>query len=110
MVYFLCGVAHPGCYGMARTLLEGEAEGAVAAVAAVAGQLLGWDRTLVSDGLAVETGEMLDAQVVDIIIVGGFLMREILAEVEAVSTKDLGQLGDGQVVLHVELRVYAMSL
>ena len=41
MVYFLCGVAHPGCYGMARTLLEGEAEGAVAAVAAVAGQLLG---------------------------------------------------------------------
>ena len=53
---------------------------------------------------------MLDAQVVDIIIVGGFLMREILAEVEAVSTKDLGQLGDGQVVLQVELRVYAMSL
>jgi hypothetical protein len=32
---------HPGCYGLPHALLEGKAKGAVAAVTAVAGQLLG---------------------------------------------------------------------
>ena len=101
---------HPGCYALAHALLEGEAEGAVAAVAALVGQLLGGEGMLGSDGLAVETDEMTDAQRVDIGIVSGALTREIAAEIVAVGAKCLGKLGDGQVVLKVELCIHAVLL
>ena len=101
---------HPGRYGLAHALLEGEAEGAVAAVAAVDGQLLGREGALGGDSLVIEADEMTDAQIVDIGIVGGILMGEILAEIGAVGTDGLGKLGDGEFVPQVELGVHTMLL
>ena len=102
--------AHPRRDSLAHALLEGKAEGAVAAVAAIVGQLLGNDRLLGSSGLVEEVNEMVDTQIVDIGIVGGVLTREILAEVETVGANGLSQLGDGQVVLKVKLRGDAVLL
>ena len=104
------GMAHPGCDRLAHALLERKAEGAIAAITAVDGQLLGRERTLGSDCLAIEADEMIDAQTIDIGIVGGVLAREILAEIGAVGTYLLGKLGHGQVVQQVEVRSLAMLL
>ena len=92
-------------YRLPHALLEGEAEGAVAAVAAVAGELSGADDSPGIGSLLAECDEMIDAQRVDIVIVSRAMIREILAEIEAVGTYGLSQLRDGQVVLQVELRV-----
>ena len=97
--------AHPSLYSLSHALLEGEAEGAVAAVAAVAGELLGADDSPGVGSLLAECDEMIDAQRVDIVIVSRAMIREILAEIEAVGTNGLSQLRDGQVVLQVELRI-----
>ena len=61
----------------ARILLEGQTEGAVATVAAAPGQELGRDGTAGRDGLAIEPDEMIDAELVDIGVVGGLFAREI---------------------------------
>ena len=98
---------HPGSYGLAGALLEGEAESAVTPVAAVAGQLLGSDGLLGSGSLAIQTHEMVDAEVVDISIVSRALTGEILAEIGTVGANLLRQLLKGQVVLQVELCVHA---
>ena len=103
-------VAHPCCHRLSHALLEGEAEGAVASVTAVAGQLLGCEGALGGDGIAVEMDEVIDAQIVDVGIVGGVLAGEILAKIETVGTNGLCKLGDGQVVLQVELRVNTILL
>ena len=97
-------MAHPRGDALASALLEGEAEGAVAAVAAFAGQLLGNDGLSGSDYLLVAADEVVDAQVVDIGVVGDALTGEILAEIEAVGANSLGQLVQRQVMLQVELR------
>ena len=52
-----------------HALLEGGAEGAVAVVAALLGQLLGGDRLMCSGKLAVAGYEVTDAKVVDVCIV-----------------------------------------
>ena len=95
---------HPRGDALAGALLEGEAEGAVAAVAAFAGQLLGYDGHSGSDDLLVATDEVVDAQVIDIGVVGDALTGEELAEVEAVGANGLGQLLQREVVLQVKLR------
>ena len=77
---------------MACALLEGKAEGAVAAVATIAGQLLGEDGLPSSGELLVATDEVVDAQIVDIGIVGNALTGEIQTEIEAVGANRLGQL------------------
>ena len=97
-------------HALAHALLEGEGEGVVAMIATLAGQLLDGEETLSSDGLAVETDEMTDAQVVDVGVVIGILAHEIKAEIGAVGAKGMGQLRDVQVVLQVELRVHAVLL
>ena len=61
---------HPRRDALALALPEGDAEGAVAGVAALGGQFLGGEGTLGSVGLTDETDETVDAQVVDIGIVG----------------------------------------
>ena len=101
---------HPSLYSLSHTLLEGEAEGAVAAVAAVAGQLLGSEGLLGLDGLVIVADKVIDAEVVNIGIVSDALTGEIAAEVEAVGADSLRQLGKGQVVLEVELRLDAVAL
>ena len=49
-----------------HALLEGGAEGAVAVVAALLGQLTGYDRLMCSGKLAVACNEVTDTQVVDV--------------------------------------------
>lgn len=68
-----CRFTHPGCNRLTHALLEGKAEGAVAPVAAVAGELLGNDGLLGCDSLAIEVDEVVDAEVVDISIVSDSL-------------------------------------
>ena len=106
--YLLVRFAHPSSDTLTHALLEGEAEGAVASVAAFAGQLLGCDGLMGSNSLSIETHEVVDAQVVDVGIVGSAMAGEKLAEIKAVDANSLGQLGKVQVVLQVELRVCAV--
>ena len=89
--------AHPCRYILADALLEGEAEGAIAAVAAFAGQLLGDDGLSGSSKLLVAADKVVDAQVIDIDIIRDALPREVLAEVVAVGANGLGQLLQGEV-------------
>ena len=83
---------HPGLYALAHALGEGAAEGAVTAEAALLGQLLGNDILTGSNALLIETDEVVDAQTVDIGVVGDALSRKILTEVRAVGADDLRQL------------------
>ena len=103
-------MAHPRGDALAGALLEGEAEGAVAAVAAFAGQLLGHDGLSGSDDLLVAVDEVVDAQVIDIAVVGDALTGEIHAEVGTVGANGLGQLLQREVVLQVKLCFYAVYL
>ena len=103
---FICFVC-PRCHSLSHALLEGVAKGAVTAEAALVGQLLGCEGALRTGSLAIETDEMVNAQIVDIGIVSHALTGEILAEVESVGTNNLGQLGKGQVMLQVKLRAHA---
>ena len=64
---------YPGGYALARALFEGQAEGAIAAVAAFAGQLLGNDGLSCCDGLLIAADEVVNAQIVDIGIVSDAL-------------------------------------
>ena len=47
--------SHPRRHSLTHSLLEGEAEGAVATVATVASQLLGGEGALGNDSLLIET-------------------------------------------------------
>ena len=73
-------------------------------------QLLDGERALGGNSLAIESDEMIDTQIVDISIIIHALAGEILTQIESVGTNGLGKLDDGQVVLQVELRVYAILL
>ena len=101
---------HPGGHILTHALLEGEREGTVATIATVVSQLLSGKRPLASDSLAIESDEMIDAQIVDIGIVSRALRREILTKIKTVGTNNLGKLEKGEVVLQIELRVNAMLL
>ena len=87
-----CRLAHPCRHALTRALREGAAEGSVAAEAALVGQLLSDDGLTGSDELPVAADEVVDAQIVDIGIVGSALTREILAEIRAVGANGLGQV------------------
>jgi len=78
--------------------------------ATLVGQLLGSERTMIANRLMKEADEMIDAQVVDIGIVSHAYSSEILTEIETVSANSFGKLEKAQVVLQVELCVYAMLL
>ena len=60
---------------------------------------MGSDGTLGIDSLAIETDEMIDAQIVDIVIISRTLTGEILTEIETVGTNSFGKLEKGEVVL-----------
>ena len=79
-------------------------------VATFACQLPGSEGTAFGNSLTIESLEMMDAQVVDIGIISDALSGEILAEIEAVGTNGFSKLCDAQVVLQIELCVYAMLL
>ena len=60
--------AHPGGDALVHALLEGGAEGAIAAVATLLGELLGDDGLLCSGKLAVAGYEVTDAKVVVLLL------------------------------------------
>ena len=84
--------AYPGGDALVHALLEGGAEGAVAPEAALAGQLLRGEGTLVGNGFIIEIDKMADAQPVDVGVVGQTLLGEILAEIVAVHTDGCREL------------------
>ena len=88
--------------------LEGGAEGAVAVVAALLGQLLGDNGLMCGGKLTVAGYEVTDAKVVDVFLVACALTGEILAEIVAVHADGCRELRQGQVCLQVELRVLAV--
>ena len=94
---------HPNCNALPHSLFKSQAEGAVAAEAAVFGKLLYDDGLFGSDSLAIELHKVIDAQIVDIGIVGDTLRREILAEISTVGTENMGELWKSDVVLQIEL-------
>ena len=98
---------HPGCHALSHALLEGQAEGAVAAVAAFTGQLLGSNGLVDSDSLTIEIHKLIDAEVIDVSIVGHAMAGEELAEIVAINTNGCGELLQGQVMLQVKLSTYA---
>ena len=65
--------AYPGRHALTRAFLEGEAESAVAAIAAFPGQLLGDDGLSGSGGLLVAADEVVYTQIIDIGIVSDAL-------------------------------------
>ena len=91
-----------------HALLEGGAEGAVAVVAALLGQLLGDDGLMCSGKLAVAGYEVTVAKVVDVGIVACVLTGEILAEIVAVHADGFREFRQGQVWLQVESCVLAV--
>ena len=103
-----CRFTHPGCNRLTHALLEGKAEGAVAPIAAVAGELLGNDGLLGCDSLAIEVDEVVDAEVVDISIVSDALTGEILTEIVAVGAHSLRQLQKRQVMLQIKIRSHTV--
>ncbi len=64
---------------MAHDLLEGGAEGAVAAVAAFYGELTDGEIALGGYRLAIDELEVTDAQMVDVGVVGDALVRKVTA-------------------------------
>ena len=107
-VVLLGCAAHPDGDALARALHKCAAEGAVAAETALLCQLLGANGLTGSDGLVVETDEVVDAQVVDIGVIGNAVTREILAEVVTVGANGLSQLLQREVVLQVKLRSHTV--
>ena len=95
---------------MAHTLLKNNTKGAVAAVTAFAGKLLRGEGLLSAGNLLVAADEVVDAQVIDIAVVGDALTGEIQAEVGTVGANGLGQLLQREVVLQVKLCFYAVHL
>jgi hypothetical protein len=105
---FMC--FHPGSHWLSHFALECTAKGIIVMEATLVGQLLGSERTMIANRLMKEADEMIDAQVVDIGIVSHAYSSEILTEIETVSANSFGKLEKAQVVLQVELCVYAMLL
>lgn len=101
-------VFHPGGDGLVVELLESNGEGAVAAKTALLSQFRGGGRTQRGDAVAVESHEMLDAQAVDIRIIGDVLLGEILTKVGAVGADGGGELLQGEIVLQIELGGFAV--
>ena len=91
-----------------HALLEGGAEGAVAMVAALLGQLLGDNGLMCSGKLKVTGYEVTDAKIVDVGIIACILTGEILAEIVVVHADGCRELRQGQVWLQVEPRVLAI--
>ena len=109
-IVLLSNTTHPLCCSHSHCLLEGGAECAITAEATLIGELLGYYRLMGSESFIVEFDEVLDAQTVDVGIVGNTLHGKVLTEIDTISTNQLGELGYGNVMLQIELRVLAMLL
>ena len=103
-------VAHPLRRSHSHDLLEGDTECIIITETTLKGQFLGGYRLMGSCCLMVFVDKMLNAQPVDVGIVGCALTGEILAEIQAVGSNLLNKLGKGEVVFLVELLFLAILL
>ena len=101
-------VTHPLRCRHSHDLLEGGIECAVTVETTLVGQLLHRYRLMGGGRLLVQVDEVPDAQTVDVTVVGGVLHGKVLTEIDTVDTYLLGKLGEGNVVLQVELRFLAV--
>ena len=106
--FLLRHITHPPRCRHSHALLEGGIKCTVTAETALEGQLLNSYRQMGCGSLLVEVDEVVDAQTVDVGIVGGTLLCKVLAEIDAVDAYLSGELGKGYVVLQVELRLLAV--
>ena len=90
---------HPVGDGKAGDSLEGSAEGAVTMIAAPFCQSECGDGTVFLSCFAIEMDEVVDAQAVDVVVIGRPLFFEIATQIVAVRLDGIGQLHQRQVVL-----------
>ena len=99
----LCSVSHPHHDRLTHTLLESCSKSAIAPETALLSQLLSGEGTISGDSLTIESDKVLDAQAVDIGIVGSVMLREVLAEVSAIGADGPAEIVEFEVVLQIEL-------
>jgi hypothetical protein len=85
---------YPGSHRLSRLALNDTTKSTVTAVATLLSQLLGTEVALFSNSLMIEVDKVMDAQIVDIGIIGHALTGEILAEIVTVGTNGLSELGE----------------
>ena len=107
-IYYFALVTHPLRSRHSHALFESSVKSAVGAESTLVSQLLNRYGLMDGGSLMVEVDEVTDAQPVDIGIVGGTLIGKVLAEIDTVDTYLLGELGEGDVVLQIELRFLAV--
>lgn len=83
---------HPGSHRQSRFALEGTAKGVITAETTLLSQLLSGERAMSFNSIAIETGEVIDSQIVNIGIVSQTLTGEILAEIETIGADGFGKL------------------
>ena len=98
---------HPVGDGKAGDSLEGSAEGAVTMIATLFCQSECGDGTVFLSCFAIEMDEVVDAQAVDVVVIGRPLFFEIATQIVAVRLDGIGQLHQRQVVLLVQLLAFA---
>lgn len=103
-------VTHPRRDRLAHALLEGYGKSAITPETALLGQLLSGEGTIGGDSITIESDKVLDAQAVDIGIVGRVMLREVLAEIITVGSDGLAELTERNVLSQVELSSLAIVL
>ena len=106
----LFNITHPLHDRLAHTLLEGYCKSAIAPETALLSQLLSGEGTIGGDSITIESDKVLDAQAVDIGIVGRVMLREVLAEIITVGSDGLAELTERNVLSQVELSSLAIVL
>lgn len=101
---------HPGGDGLAFGFFEGGAKGDVALEAALIGQLVGGEDSACTQGLIIESDEVLYAKAVDVGVVGLARPGEILAQISSVGANESCKLGKGHVMTQIVLLFHAVLL
>ena len=101
---------HPLCRSHSHALLEGSIKCTVTSETTLVSQLSDRYSLMGSVCLMVKFYKVLDAQSVDVGIVSHALTGEMLAQIETVGSNRLSKLGEGDVVLQIELLSLAMLL
>ena len=71
-------------------------------------QLLGGKNPLAGDRLVIQADEMVNAQAVDVGVIGEAPLGKVLAQIIAVCPDGLGELGEGEVVLQEKMLFFAV--
>ena len=108
LLFLLCHITHPLRCCHSHALLEGGVKCTITAEAALIGQLLHRYRLMGCVCFLVEVNEVLNAQTVDVGIVGGALLGKVLTEIDTVDAYLYGKLREGHVVLQIELRLFTV--